>query len=122
VTGARLARWLALAVAVVAGAGCARSGPETRARPPAEELARAEAEQRRAEAELAALGASAQPPDCRRVCELGGNVCALARRICALAAQVPGDADTQARCRDAEARCGRAADLARERCGCAPPP
>jgi hypothetical protein len=82
-----------------------------------DDLARAEKELRRLDADVDALSAQAAPPGCERVTVLRDNICSLADRICRLTDQYPEQTTLRPRCTDARQRCARAAEAAKQR-GC----
>jgi predicted small lipoprotein YifL len=123
---ARLAL-MALLAAMVAGAGCASSGP--RETPPAQTAsppsAATLADRQQIEVMREVLGGQARvldaeqseaTPDCSRIRLLARNICTLAEHICAIAARYPAGDPIADTCSDARARCRRASEIVRQRC------
>jgi hypothetical protein len=117
---------IALLSTIVAGAGCASSGPrEAPAQPAGPPSAATAADHAQIESIREVLDGQSRAldteqleaaPDCSRIRLLARNICTLAEHICAIAARYPAGDPIADSCADARMRCRRAGELVQQRC------
>ncbi len=118
---------IVLLATLVAGVGCASSGPREApaAQPAGPPSAATPADRAQLDAIREVLDGQSHAldteqleaaPDCSRIRLLARNICTLAEHICAIAARYPAGDPIADGCADARLRCRRAGEIVQQRC------